>query len=111
MEQYLCVEKIIKIDKQAHRELNKFPNEVYIRFISLFSILEESGRLELPNAKKLQGQIGLFEIRVKYKGQWRAIYAYLSNNLIIILSAFQKKAQKTPLDQIVKAKKRLKQYL
>ena len=91
--------------------MKKFPTEVYTRFTALIETLGEEGKLEAPFAKKLQGQEGLFEIRVKYKGQWRAIYAYLIGNVVIILSFFQKKTQKTLLKEIAKAKRRLQFYI
>jgi len=105
------VKKVVEIDKQAKGELSKFPTEVYAKFIFLFEVLEEEGRLELPYAKKLQGYGKLFEIRVKHRGQWRAVYAYLSGDMVIVLSAFGKKTQKTPIKEIDKAKSRLKFYL
>lgn len=104
------VKKIIEVNNSARKELRKFPRPVQVKFKAMFEILEEEGKLEEPYAKKLGGKDTLFEIRVKYKGQWRAIYAYLSGNIIIILSAFIKKTQKTPLREIEKARKRLQLY-
>lgn len=102
--------KRILIDKRAEKELKKFPRIVQLKFQALFEILEEKGKLEEPFAKKLSGSIHLFEIRVKYQGQWRALYAYLRDNSIVILSAFSKKTQKTPLTELEKAKERRKIY-
>lgn len=62
----------------------------------------------MPFAKKLDSI--LFEIRIKQDGQWRAIYAYALKSEIIILSAFLKKAQKTPKKELTKALKRFKNY-
>jgi phage-related protein len=101
--------KIIQIDKNAEKEISKFPRVVQIKFRALIDILIKKGRLEFPDAKKLPK--GLFEMRVKYKNTYRSFYAYLKQDLIIILSAFIKKTQKTPLKELQKAYKRLKQYL
>lgn len=102
------VKKKIFIDPSATKELDSFPIEVGARFNDLFQILAKEGKLEMPFAKKID--TNLLEIRIKYQGQWRAIYAYLFKNTIIVLSAFQKKTQKTPKKELTKANRRLKKY-
>jgi phage-related protein len=102
--------KTVDLDPRAHKELNSFPHIVQQKFYTLFKILEVDGKLEEPSGKKLASSDGLFEIRVKYRGQWRAIYAYIEGNEIIILAAFAKKTQKTPKDELEKAKNRLLKY-
>ena len=102
------MKKIIEIDKRAVKEINIFEEEVQIKITASLEILSRDGFLKEPYAKRIDKD--LFEIRVKYKGQWRAIYAYLQKNTIIVLSAFQKKTQKTPMKEMKKAKKRLFQY-
>lgn len=104
------MKQTVLIDKRASKELNKFTRPVQLKFQALFEILEESGKLEEPFAKKLTSTDGLFEVRVKYQGQWRAIYAYLEKKTIIVLSAFAKKTQKTPTSELDKAKARMKEY-
>lgn len=99
------------VDKKARKELAKFSKTVQLKFQALFEILEELGRLEEPYAKKLSGSKGLFEVRVNHNGQWRAIYAYLEKEIIIIVSAFVKKTQKTPSNELHKAQQRLREYL
>jgi len=102
------LKKRIELDHLAAKELDLFPSEVKAKFNDLFQILSKDGKLEMPFAKKLNNNI--YEIRIKHKGQWRAIYAYILTNTAIILSAFQKKTQKTPQKELDKALKRLKQY-
>jgi len=103
------VKKSVFVDKRAVRELSAFPRSVQIKFQALFEILEEKGKLEEPFGKKLSGT-HLFEIRVRYQGQWRAIYAYIGMDKIVILCAFSKKTQKTPESELEKAIKRSIQY-
>lgn len=105
------VKKEVKTDRNAGKEFKKFPATVQAKFKGLFTILEEEGKLEEPYAKKLRGKHGLLEMRVKHEGQWRVIYAYLSGDIVIVLSAFRKKTQKTPLQEISKAYKRLQAYI
>ena len=101
--------KLVQIDKKAEKELSTFPRGAQIKFRVLITILEEEGKLELPEGKKLSK--GLFEMRFSYENTYRSIYAYLDNEIIIVLSAFVKKTQKTPLKELDKAQKRLQQYI
>lgn len=105
------VKKEVLLYPNAEKELNKFPRQVQLKFKALFELLAEEGKLESPYAKKLSGTNNLFEIRVKHQGQWRAIYAYIEQNIALILLAFIKRTQKTPLTELNKAKNRLVNYL
>ena len=103
------MKKVIEIDERAAKEINSFNEEVQIKIAASLEILARDGFLKEPYAKRINEN--LFEIRVKHKGQWRALYAYLGEESIIVLSAFQKKTQKTLTKEIKKADKRLQQYL
>jgi phage-related protein len=105
------VKKSIILHKKIEKELYKLPKIVQLKLKGLLEILESEGKLEIPFAKKLSKQEGLFEIRIKHKGQWRVIYAYTINRSIIILNVFLKKTKKTPLKELNKSHKRLKTYL
>ena len=72
--------------------------------------LKKIGRLEEPFGKKLSGMAHVFEMRVKHEGQWRALYAYLYKNSIVVLSAFAKKTQKTPRVELERVRKKLLGY-
>lgn len=53
---------------------------------------------------------GLFELRPKSRsGIGRAFYCYCSAQVITILHAFVKKTQKTPKQELAKARQRLKE--
>jgi phage-related protein len=88
----------------ARGELESFNEEVKRKFYELFEDLSYNGFLQYPDGKKLSGY-DLFEIRVKRKNIYRCLYCNYNNN-IVILSAFQKKSQKTPKREIEKALKR-----
>lgn len=74
----------------------------------MVKILERDGKLIEPNAKKIDKE--LLEIRIKYQGQWRVLYAYLVKDNIILILAFQKKTQKLPQQYMKLAYERLKEY-
>lgn len=102
------MEKIIKIDYRAEKELNDFSEDVYYKFEGLIKILRSEGKIGLPNGKKIG--TNLFEIRIKINGEYRGIYAYVKLNSIVILCFFRKKTQKTPLKLLKLARKRLNEY-
>ena len=51
---------------------------------------------------------GVQEIRIHIRGQWRVVYTANFDKTVYVLAAFQKKTQKTPLQEIKKAKQLLK---
>ena len=102
------MKKVVKIDARAEKEFRKFSFEVQSEFKSLIQALSLGGRLELPNGKKIGRS--LFEIRVKFGGEYRSIYAYLVSDKVIILHFFKKKTQKTPIKSIKVAERRLRYY-
>ncbi len=105
------MKKRVSIDLRAQKEIAKFPKPVRAKLRSYVDILTETGQLHEPFAKKLLGQPALYEIRIKYQGAWRILYAYLDAAEVILLSAFQKKTQKTPSKELQKALKRLHEYI
>jgi phage-related protein len=54
---------------------------------------------------------GLFEIRVEMKSNiYRIFCCFDKGNLVVLFHGFQKKSQKTPIDQIVRAEKLMHEY-
>lgn len=61
--------------------------------------------------KRLSNTDGLWEIRVSAGNGIFRIFRFFDNgNLIILLSEFQKKTQKTPKNEIKRAEKLKKEY-
>ena len=102
------MKKRLLIDSRAEKELRKFIDKVQIEFEAYFVILKKEGKLEFPDSKKIDKN--LFEIRIRYKNQYRGFYAYAGKEYVIVLHFFKKKTKKTPLKNIKTAKRRLKQY-
>lgn len=100
------MKKEVGIDKRALKDLKKAPKEVREKFLMYFQILEDIGKLEEPDAKKLKGH-DLYEVRVRVRGAWRGFYAYIGRKEIHVLHIFQKKTQKTPQKEIETAISRL----
>ena len=102
------MKKIVRVDHRAEKELLSFSKNVQLEFKSSFRVLEITGKLDFPEAKKLNKD--LYEIRINVSGAYRGFYAYLKGNYVIILHLFRKKSQKTPIKNLELAEKRLKQY-
>lgn len=79
------------------------------RYLRLAELMEVYGAdLGEPHTKPL-GQ-GLFELRAKAKeGIARFFYCTVTGKRIIILHCFVKKSQKTPIKELTKARKRMKE--
>lgn len=89
--------------------IDKLPKKAGARTYKTFEIIEEFGMFAgMPYVKRLVGK--LWEIRVSSDTN---IYRYIctteKDKIIILLSGFQKKTQKTPKKEIEKAKKLLKE--
>ncbi len=84
---YMAVKKVREfIDAQ--------PDEVQAEYIKIVEQLEQDGRLVEPYGKKLDK--GLFEMRIRRRGQVRILYFYQEKNPVIGVHGFVKKSQKTP---------------
>lgn len=82
-----------------------------VKTTAAIQVLEEYGNM-IPRSmsKKLVGDI--FELRVTGdRKEIRVLYAFRAGRIILLLSCFVKKTQKTPLNEIVTAQARLKEYL
>lgn len=102
------MKKKVFFDRRAQKEIKKLSTAVQAKITVLIDVLERDGVLIEPYGKKVDEH--LFEMRVKVQGQWRLLYAYVLIDQVVILTVFQKKTQKTPLQELEKAKQRLKEY-
>ena len=102
--------KIEFYDEKLLKEIRKWPTRLQARFARIINLIEELGPADvgMPHVKTM-GK-GLFEVRVKSdEGIGRALFCILKGKVIVILTGFIKKTQKTPQQEIEKALKRLKE--
>ncbi len=94
---------------RVREEIEAWPVDLLARCDELLDILEDHGpQLREPHSKAMGD--GLFELRPKSRsGIGRAFYCYCSGKVITILHVFVKKTQKTPKQELAKARKRLKE--
>ena len=61
--------------------------------------------------KAIKERKGLYEIRSEYEGNiYRVFCCFDEGNLVILFNGFQKKTQKTPVEQLDKAEALMKKY-
>ena len=101
--------KVTYYNEQVTDIIRKWPKKLLAKYLRILDLIEEEGpNLGEPFTKKLDK--GLYEIRVKaQEGIGRALYCYVLDKEIIILTAFIKKTQKTPPRVLKLAKERMKE--
>lgn len=95
-------------DKKIEKNLKGWPQGIKAKFSWIVDLIEEFGPEEIgmPHIKPL-GQ-GLFEIRAKgLEGIGRAFFCIEKGKIVLIVSGFIKKSEKTPQNEIALARKRV----
>ena len=73
--------------------------------------LQTLDKLPCSILKSIEGKKGLFEIRIEFGGDiFRVFCCFDEGSLVILFNGFQKKTQKTPLSEIERADKLMKEY-
>ena len=100
------------LDHRGKNPVGDFLDEnknIKIKAMMIFHNITEFGLISvIPHIKKLSG-LPLWEIRILGKDKARILYVSEIKDEIILLHAFKKKTQKTPMKEINIAIKRLKQ--
>ncbi|SHO81564.1 hypothetical protein, phage-related [hydrothermal vent metagenome] len=98
-------------NKPVEEWINSLDFKLQSKIFRTFELLEEFNiNLKAPYVKPLGDK--LYELRVKdSKGIYRIIYFSYINRQFIMLNGFMKKREKTPLNEIELAKKRMKEVL
>ncbi len=87
------------------------PQKVRDKIIKVLDIVEQIERIPSTYLKFIEGTNGLFEIRVQLAGNIFRIFCFFdSGKLVVLMSGFQKKTQKTPRKEIDKAISIMKEY-
>jgi phage-related protein len=81
------------------------------KIIWTFELIEELDRIPESYFKHLENTDGLYEIRIQQGSDIYRIFCFFDKGqLVIITNGFQKKTQKTPKQEIVKALKIKEEY-
>jgi phage-related protein len=91
--------------------LNSLDLKMVAKLLKVITLLEEFGNeLREPYSKSLGN--GIFELRAKQGSNiTRVLYFFIVGQKIILTNGFVKKAQETPLTEIIKAQKYRADYL
>ena len=94
-------------NSKVQEDIETWPTDILADYARLIELLMDVG-LKMPHSRAMGG--GLFELRAHGKeGIGRAMYCYVIKNRIVILHAFIKKTSKTPDQDLVIARKRMKE--
>lgn len=81
------------------------------KIIKILDIVEQVERLPQNYLKYIEGTNGLFEIRIQLSNNIFRVFCFFDGNrLVVLLSGFQKKTQKTPLNEIKRAERLMNEY-
>lgn len=89
----------------------KQPQKVRDKIIKVLDIIEQIDRIPMTYLKYIEGTNGLFEVRVQLGSNIFRIFCFFDGNkLVVLLSGFQKKTQKTPPEEIKRAERLMTDY-
>ncbi|MEX2643478.1 MAG: type II toxin-antitoxin system RelE/ParE family toxin [Acetobacterales bacterium] len=100
----------VELTAAAEREIRSLPKDLQARFLHVAEMLEALGpeRVGAPHVRALRDK--LWEMRLKGRdGIARVIYFAASGRRLLVVRAFVKKSQKTPLREIDLALRRMKE--
>lgn len=87
------------------------PQKVRDKIIKILDLIEQVERIPATYLKYIEGTNGLFEVRVQLGSDIFRIFCFFDGNrLVILLTGFQKKTQKTPRREIDRAVKLMNKY-
>ena len=107
---------------EKHREIIFFKNyfedfflkqreKVKTKIIWTLQLIEELEKIPEVYLKHIENTVGLYEIRVQQGSDIFRIFCFFDNGkLIVLANGFQKKTQKTPKKEILKALKIREDY-
>ena len=113
---YYNNEKLGDNNKQLLKEyfddfFKKQPQKVRDKIIKVLDIIEQIDRIPTTYLKYIEGTNGLFEVRVQLGNNIFRIFCFFDGNkLVVLLSGFQKKTQKTPPEEIKRAERLMTDY-
>lgn len=97
----------------ARSEIRNFPEQVRNELGYLIFRLQKGDRLDMPQSKPIPAVAkGVYELRVRGSDvAYRAFYYLKYEEGILVFHCFKKKTQKTPLKEIERGIKNLKELL
>lgn len=105
-------DRTIKLYKDYFKEFYVTQTDAVRRKINYcINVVRTVDRVPKTILKNMEDADGLYEIRVKVGSNiFRIFCCFDEGSLVILFNGFQKKTQKTPKQQIDRAKKLMKEY-
>jgi len=105
------IREIIAFKTHFEDFLLKQPEKVQNKIYKILEAIEILEQIPSRYFKHIKNTDGLYEVRVQLGTNiWRVFCFFDGNRLIILLNGFQKKTQKTPKGEILKAIGLMKEY-
>lgn len=87
------------------------PEHIRRKIAYVFDVIKQTERVPVKFLKHIEGTDGLYEIRVEYESNiYRIFCCFDSGQLVVLFNAFQKKTEKIPQAEIMKALKLKNEY-
>jgi len=91
--------------------LNGQPVKVQDKIFKIIEAIETLERIPANYLKQIKNSKGLYEARIQLGTNiWRVFCFFDNDKLVVLLTGFQKKTQKTPKNEIEKAVKLMNEY-
>ena len=105
------VREVIAYQNHFQDFLDEQPEKVQDKIFKIIEAIETLERVPKNYLKQITGTKGLYEARIQLGSNiWRVFCFFDNDKLVILLNGFQKKTQKTPKNEIEKAKKLMTNY-
>lgn len=103
--------KIIFYENHFIEFYQKQDQKVKVKIQYVFELIKQVERIPEKFLKHLAGTDGLYEIRIEYQSNiYRIFCCFDEGQLVVLFNGFQKKSQKTPQNEILKAEQLMKDY-
>lgn len=85
--------------------------KVKLKIQYVLELIKQVDRVPEKFLKHLSGTEGLYEIRIEVKSDiYRIFCCFDEGKLVVLFNGFQKKSQKTPKEELDRAKRLMKKY-
>ena len=85
--------------------------KVRVKITKVIELVEQLEHIPTKNFRFIEGTDGLYEIRIQLGNNIFRVFCFFDEGrLVVLLSGFQKKTQKTPPKEIERAERLMKEY-
>ena len=105
------VRRVVVFEDHFKEFRKTLDRETLKKLYQVFTLIMVMDVIPAKILQSVKGRQGLYEIRLEYEGNiYRVFCCFDEGNLVILFNGFQKKTQKTPIEQIDKAEALMKKY-